>query len=92
MGASCQSNIHLAHKARHSTCLTCGLMALPEGRGEEAEGRERGGEGEWRGEGGEGEGEGRGGGRRDGEGRGSGGRGGEMGEGGMRREKGRQFM
>ena len=32
-GDSCQGDIHLAHKARHSTCLTCGLMALPEGRG-----------------------------------------------------------
>ena len=53
MAASRQGDIHLAHNTRHSTCLTCGLMALPEGRG--------GGEGE----GGEGreEGEGRGGGR-----------------------------
>ena len=41
MGASRQGDIHLAHKARHSTCLTCGLMALPEGRGGEGEGERR---------------------------------------------------
>ena len=48
MAASRQGDIHLAHIARHSTCLTCGLMALPEGRGgrrgEEVEGRAEMGE------------------------------------------------
>ena len=33
MGASHLGDIHLAHKARHSPCLTCGLMALSGGMG-----------------------------------------------------------
>ena len=40
MAVSRQGDMHLAHKARHSTCLTCGLMAYL--RGEEGGGRERG--------------------------------------------------
>ena len=44
MAASHLGDIYLAHNARHSSCLTCGLMALREGRGGGG-GGERGGEG-----------------------------------------------
>ena len=63
MGASRQGDIHFTHKARHSNCLTCGLMTLPGGRGGSGGEREGRGEGE---KGGmtEGSGEGEGGMRR----------------------------
>ena len=37
MDASPQGDIHSAHRAKHSTCLTCGLMALPRERERERE-------------------------------------------------------
>ena len=52
--ANRQVDIDLAHKAKHSTSSTCGLMALPEGRGGGGGGERGGGErhgegmGEWK--------------------------------------------